>query len=96
VADEIEGRCLVSMSDDRAWLRAMGVDRPSVTDRRIRVIDEVLRPASRIDRRVWRELTRWNMCLRSTRSLADDDQLIRHAQDLRAVNGQFVVPAGGQ
>ncbi|MBM7798115.1 2-polyprenyl-6-methoxyphenol hydroxylase-like FAD-dependent oxidoreductase [Microlunatus panaciterrae] len=84
VADEIEGRYLVSMSDDRAWLRAMGVDRPRVTDRRIRVIDEVLRPASKVDRRVWRELTRWNMCLRSTRSLADDDQLIRHAEALRA------------
>jgi flavin-dependent dehydrogenase len=51
VADEIEDRYRMSLADDRAWLRALGDDRPQVTNRRTRLINEVLRPASKVDGR---------------------------------------------
>jgi flavin-dependent dehydrogenase len=80
VADEVEGRYRSSRFNDRAWLRRLGLDQPDDDDSGMRLIDEVLEPASRLDRGVFRDFTRWEMCLRSTESLLADHDLAARAR----------------
>jgi hypothetical protein len=80
VADEVEGRYRASRFSDRAWLRRLGLDQPEDDDADMRLINEVLKPAAKLDRQVYRGLERWNMCLRSTRSLLEDTELAAQAR----------------
>ena len=87
VADEIEGRFRSSRFADRAWLTRLGVEQPDDDDPDMRLIHELLEPAGELDRQVERGLRRWEMCLRSTRSLLEDGDLAARAR---------AVLAGGQ
>lgn len=80
VADEVDGRCRASRFSDRAWLRRLGLEQPEDGDPDMRLIHEVLEPAAKLDRQVYRGLARWTMCLRSTRSLLDDADLTARAR----------------
>ncbi len=83
-ADELESRYRASLFSDRRWLRALGLEQPEADDPEMALIHDVLEPASKLDRTVYRGLTRWQLGLATTRSLLADADLIATAREVLA------------